>query len=309
MKIVFLDSSTLGNSNLDSIRELGELTEYDYTEDVDTVERSLEADIVITNKVVFTKDILNKLPNLKLICIAATGMNNVDLEAAKELGVEVKNVSGYSTNSVAQHTFAMLLHLVQKNGYFDNYTSSKQWQDSEIFTHLGQSFNEISGKKWGIIGLGTIGTQVAHIAKAFGCEVNFYSTSGKNNNPDFNKIEIEELLRTSDIISVHCALTENTKYLLSISNLNLLQDHCVLLNLSRGPVIQESDLVEVFKKKNISIGLDVTDGEPISKDSPLNEIIESERVFITPHIAWSSVEARETLVSGIVKNIKNKFFS
>ncbi len=305
MEIVVLDAKTLGSDvDLNILKEFGELTVYDTTSKDETLNRVKEADIIVTNKVVIDKEIIDGAKNLKLICVAATGMNNIDLEYAKEKGVEVKNVVGYSTESVVQHTFALAFYLIEQLRYYDDYVKNKKWSTSDIFTCLDRPFFEIYGKRWGIIGLGTIGKRVAEVAKSFGCNVVYYSTSGKNIDNEFKHIPLDALLCTSDIISIHASLNEKTKNLLNKTNLSKLKDNAVLLNLGRGGIINEDDLAKIIDEKNILLGLDVTQKEPIKEDNPLLKIKNKDRLFITPHIAWTSVEARERLVLGIAKNIE-----
>jgi len=298
MKIVFLDALTLGNVDFDRFKNLGEVEIYDVTPKEKTLERVKKADIVVTNKVVIDKEIMDK-SNIKFIQIAATGMNNVDLEYAKKKGIIVKNVAGYSTNSVIQHTFALVLGLLNKVCYFDEYTR-KEYPHSKIFTHI-QNWFEINGKTWGIIGLGEIGRGVAKLAKSFGAEVVYYSTSGKNQNSEYKRVTLEELLKKSDIISIHAPLNKDTKNLLNKNNLELIKDGAILVNVGRGGIINEKDLAEILNKKEIFVGLDVFENEPINSDNPL---LKSSKVLLTPHVAWTSKEAREKLMDGIYENIK-----
>ncbi len=298
MKIVFLDALTLGDVDFDRFKELGEIEIYKTTSKQNTLERVKDADIVVTNKVVIDKEIMDK-SNIKFIQIAATGMNNVDLEYAKKKGIIVKNVAGYSTNAVIQHTFALVLGLLNRVCYFDEY-SKKEYPNSQIFTHIINWF-EIKGKRWGIIGLGEIGRGVAKLASAFGAEVVYYSTSGKNENKEYKRVELDELLKTSKIITIHAPLNEKTKNLLNKDNLSLIKDNSILVNVGRGGIINEKDLAEILNKKDIFVGLDVFENEPVKKDNPL---LKSKKVLLTPHIAWSSIEAREKLTDGIYENIE-----
>jgi glycerate dehydrogenase len=305
MNIVLLDSKTLGNDlDLTPLRELGELTTFSTTSFDETLKRIEEAQIVVTNKVLLTKEIMQNAPKLELICIAATGMNNVDLEAAKELGIEVKNVSGYSTGSVVQHTFAMALSLMENLSSYNQIAKDGTWSNSNLFTNLSHPFYEIAGKKWGIIGLGTIGKEVARVAEAFGASIEYYSTSGENKINDYHHCELNELLTVCDIISIHCPLNNCTQNIIGKSNLKLLKDKAVLLNLGRGGIINEDDLAQELNRREIYAGLDVLTKEPIEKSNPLLHIEHPERLIITPHIAWSSIEARKKLLEGIVANIE-----
>jgi len=306
LKITILDARTLGSDvNLSVFRKFGELRIFETTNPNETIKNIADSDIIITNKVVIDKAVMDSAKNLKLICISATGMNNVDLEYAKEKNITVKNVAGYSTKSVTQHTFAMLFYMIEHLNYYDEYVKSGGWQESSIFTNLDRAFFEISGKKWGIIGLGNIGREVAKIATSFGADVSYFSTSGKNSNSEYSRIELKTLLSESDIISIHAPLNENTKNLINYSNMNLLKDRAVLINVGRGGIISETDLSKFIDEREIFVGLDVLEIEPIRSYNPLNMIKHKERLFITPHIAWSSFEAREKLIELIVKNIEN----
>jgi len=298
MKIVFLDALTLGEVDFERFKNLGEVEIYQTTSKDETLDRLRDADVVVTNKVVIDKDVMDN-SDIKFIQIAATGMNNVDLEYAKKKGIIVKNVAGYSTNSVIQHTFALVLGLLNKVCYFDKYVR-EDYPHSQIFTHI-QNWFEINGKVWGIIGLGEIGRGVGKIAGSFGADVIYYSTSGKNQNNEFKRVDLEELLKTSDIISIHAPLNENTKNLLNKDNLELIKDGAILVNVGRGGIINEKDLAEILKNKNIFVGLDVFEKEPINPDNPL---LKSKKTLLTPHVAWTSREAREKLMDGVYKNIK-----
>jgi glycerate dehydrogenase len=304
-KIIFLDAKPTGNlPQYDLIRQHGELILFMSTQPQDTAERVTHADIVITNKVQMGRKEIDAAPNLKLICVAATGMNNVDLEAAKERGIVVKNVVDYSTRSVAQHTFAMLLYLKERLRYFDEYIKSGDYVNSDTFTHLGPEYEEIAGKRFGIIGLGTIGKEVAKLADAFGAEVVYYSTSGKNNNATYQQVSLDELLHTSDVVSVHAPLNDNTRNLLHYDNMNLMKQTAILLNTGRGGIINEPDLVRILNESRIyGAGLDVLEVEPMPANHPFLAVQQKERLLVTPHIAWASKEARAALLARIAGNI------
>jgi len=305
LNIVILDRETLGRDlDIEPLRKLGDVTEYTNTMPDETLQRIQNAHIVISNKVVLTKDMMQEAKNLRLVCIAATGMNNVDLDGAKELGIEVKNVINYSTPSVVQHTFAMLFYLQEHMKYYDNIVSSQLWTMSGVFTDLSHPFFEIKNKKWGIIGLGTIGLEVAKVATSFGAEVSYFSTSGLNQNSTYTKQELEELLKSSDIISIHAPLNEHTLNLINDTNLPLLKDKAILLNLGRGGIINETDLAYELNRREIYAGLDVLSTEPIELDNPLMSIEHKDRLLITPHIAWTSIEARKRLLDTIIEHIK-----
>ena len=297
MKLVFLDALTLGDIDLSRFEKLGEVEIYQTTSKEETLNRVKNADIVLTNKVVIDKKIMDN-SNIKMIQILATGMNNVDLEYAKNKGIIVKNVAGYSTNSVAQLTFAFVLNILNKVNYFNDYVNN-EYMNSDIFTHI-IDFSELNGKVWGIIGLGEIGKKVAKIAEAFGCEVVYYSTSGKNNNSEYKRISLEEVLQ-SDIISIHAPLNENTKNLLNKDNLHLIKKDAILLNLGRGGIVNEKDLADIIDKQGFFAGFDVFENEPINEDNPLLKV---KNIYLTPHIAWASKEAREKLITLAYENLK-----
>lgn len=305
MNIVLLDAKTLGDDlNLSSLEQFGTLTRYDTTSEDETLKRIMDADIVITNKVVLSANILAQTKKLKLICIAATGMNNVELDAAKFQGIEVKNVAGYSTKSVVQHTFSMALYLLEKMAYYDSVVKNNIWTDSGLFTDVSHPFYEISGKKWGIIGFGKIGQNVAQIATAFGAEVSYHSTSGENLNHAYPHKSLEFILKDCDIISIHAPLNDDTYDLVNEINLPYIKEKAILLNLGRGGIINETDLAFELDRREVYAGLDVLETEPITLNNRLNEVKHKERLLITPHIAWTSIEARKKLLEGIVKNIE-----
>ncbi len=305
MNIVLLDAKTLGEDlDFSPLEAFGTLTKYQTTSADETLDRIKTAEIIITNKVVITAQMMEEAPQLKLICIAATGMNNVDLDAAKTMRIEVKNVAGYSTQSVVQHTFSMALYLIGKMAYYDNVVKSGSWSRSELFTDVSRPFFEIAGKRWGIIGLGSIGKEVARVATAFGAKLCYHSTSGENYGQKYPHIPLDELLQECDIISIHCPLNEKTQNLINASNLGLLKDRAILLNLGRGSIIKEADLAKELDKKEIYAGLDVLSPEPIAQDNPLMHVKNKDRLLITPHMAWASIEARQKLLEGIVENIE-----
>ena len=306
MNIVFLDRKTLGDDiSIDQFNKLGDVTTYNSTKANETLTRVKDCTIVITNKVVIDKNIMNN-SDIKLICVAATGMNNIDLEYAKEKGIVVKNVAGYSTASVAQLTFSFALEFVQKINFYDNYVKSGGWENSNIFTNLDKPFYELEDKVWGIIGLGNIGKSVAKIADAFGCKVQYYSTSGSNNNTTYSKQSLEELLKSSDIMSIHAPLNNDTLNLINKNNIKSLKDGSILLNLGRGGIVNEEDISDAINDGvDLYYGTDVVTKEPIEKFSPLLTIKNKERVLFTPHIAWASKEARIRLLNGIEENIQN----
>jgi glycerate dehydrogenase len=304
MKIVILDALTYSDTSLVGFNDVGDVTVYQTTSADETCERVHEADVIVANKVVISDAVMEAAPALKLICVAATGMNNIDHEAAARRGIVVKNVAGYSTDAVVQHTFSMLFYLMGHSRYYDEYVKSGEWQREPVFTHIGPSFNELRGKTWGIIGLGEIGRSVAKIARAFGANVCYYSTSGKNDNADFEKTTLSRLIENSDIITIHAPLNSSTENLISHSELLQMKDGAVLLNLGRGGIVDEDALSVIIDVKPIFVGLDVLVKEPMKTPHPLLAIKHPERLYITPHIAWTSREARERLIAATIENIK-----
>lgn len=304
MKIVLLDALTFGETNLSGFDKLGEITIYQTTSPHEVKERITDCDVIVTNKVVITDIHMQNTPTLKLICVAATGMNNVDLESAKKRDVEVKNVAGYSTQSVIQHTFSMLFYLMGHSRYYDEYVKDGSYSKSPIFTDVSKPFFEIKGKKWGVIGLGSIGRGVANIAQAFGAEVFYYSTSGVNRTEDYQRTTLQNMLSECDIISIHAPLNDKTNNLLDYEQLLDCKDGVIVLNLGRGGIINEDAVAKIIDEKKIYFALDVLSKEPMKQNHPLLNISKKENLYITPHIAWTSVEARDTLIASVIKNIE-----
>ena len=304
MKIVCLDAATLGSDvNLDVFEQFGEFVSFETTAAAERIERLKGADVVITNKVVIDKEAMDA-SNLKLICISATGMNNVDLAYAAAKGIAVKNVAGYSTASVVQHTFACLFALTNRIKFYDNYAQSGEWAKSEIFTNLDRSIGEIASKSFGVIGLGEIGRGVARIAAAFGANVSYYSTSGANANVEFKRQNLGELLGGCDIVSIHAPLNEKTRNLIGERELNLMKEGALLMNFGRGGIVDENAVARAIDGRNLRFAADVLETEPMRADHPLLNIKNKENLILTPHVAWASFEARERLVARIAENIK-----
>ncbi len=305
MKIVFLDASTLGkDANLEIFKEFGDFVSYETSTHEEAIQRAKDADIILTNKVLIDKELMDLCPKLRYVGLAATGMNNVDLEYAKQKNIEVKNVAGYSTKSVAQFTFMQVLSLLGKSQKYDAWVKSGEWIKSKIFTNLDHPTFDIDGKKWGIIGLGSIGKEVAKIAEVFGCEVLYHSTSGKNTNQPYKQVSLEELLKTCDILSVHCPLNEQTNNLIDTKELALLKQDAIIANVARGGIVNEKALSEAVKNEKLYAVIDVLAKEPMQKESAYVDVFKSDRILFAPHIAWASTEARARLVDGMVKNIK-----
>jgi len=305
MKITFLDTYSIGNADLTALSKLGEFSRYETTLPEQVVERCIDADVVITNKVKLLRDELEALPNLRLICIAATGMNNVDLEFAAQKGIIVKNVADYSTNSVAELTFAMALNLIHHLPYYDHYVKWGAYSESRLFTHHARPFSELRGKKWGIIGMGNIGKRVAEIATVFGAEVAYYSTSGKNLDAGYPHMGLDDLLRNCQIVSIHAPLYEMTQNLLNYENLCLMQPEAFLINVGRGGIVNEVDLARALGENRLAgAGVDVFSQEPPTMDNPLLAKDIADKLLLTPHLAWASKEARQRLVDNIVEHIQ-----
>ncbi|PAF54050.1 hydroxyacid dehydrogenase [Helicobacter sp. 13S00482-2] len=304
MKIVILDAKTLGESDLSVIKTFGEFTIYQTTTPEETLKNSQDADIILTNKVVLDAPILEKLPKLKLICVTATGTNIIDMQTAQQRGIIVKNVAGYSTNSVAQHTLTLALNLLSKLAYYDHYCKSGEWCKSDVFMHINGGLTELDGKKWGIIGLGNIGKKVALLASSFGGEISYTSTSGKNTDTTYPQKSLEVLLKESDIISIHAPLNENTKNLICKKEISMLKEGAILINVGRGGIVNETDMATALKSKNIFFATDVLEKEPMDKNHPfLNPLIQ-DKIILTPHIAWAYGNARKTLIEMVIENIR-----
>ena len=303
-KIVFLDEYSIAGRSLDKITSQGEYVAYENSKKEEVVERLRGADIAITNKVVIDGEAMRQLPDLKLICIAATGMNNVDLEAAKELGIEVKNAVGYSTTSVAETTITSALALARNVVYFNEYFHDGRYSKADrAFCYDRHTF-QISGKKWGIVGMGNIGREVARLASAFGCEVRYYSTSGVKREEQYPAMELEELLKWSDIVSVHSPLNERTRGLIGREQLQLMKPSAMIINVARGGIIDEAALAEALDNEWIAAAaLDVFSVEPL-RESPLYNIKDKYRLLASPHNAWSAAEAIDRLIECVAENIR-----
>lgn len=309
MKIVFLDAKTLGEDiDLSAYDALGEVVKYGFTSPEEVAERVKDADVLIVNKVEINEQSIGNAENLKLVCVTATGTNILDKDYLEKRGIAWRNVAGYSTESVTQHTFALLFYLLEKIRYYDEYVKDEKYVNDTIFTHFGEHFNELNGKTWGIIGLGAIGRRVADIAKAFGAHVIYYSASGSAPQEGYEQVDFDTLLTTSDIVSVHAPLNEYTKDLMDKEVFAKMKKTAIFLNLGRGPIVVEQDLCDALESGTIAAaGLDVLCKEPMSASNPLLKIKDSKKLIITPHIAWASVEARNRLMQIIVGQIKDFF--
>jgi len=307
MKITILDGKTLGEDlNLTLLSKFGELKIYPVTKTSEKIKNIGNSEIIITNKVIIDRDTMVKCKELKLIVIAATGYNNIDIKAAEELGIAVTNVTGYSTESVVQHTFAVILNLLHNLQYYDNYVKNGEYSKSDIFTHIERSFWSLKNRTLGIIGLGSIGRKVADTAELFGMKTVYFSTSGIDRKEKVQKVSLEDLLRNSDIVTIHSPLNDKTNNLLNKENLILMKKSSILINMGRGGIVNEDDIVTALNNKTICcFGTDVLTVEPITANNPLFKIKDKNRVLITPHIAWTSKESREKLINEVALNIES----
>jgi len=308
MKIVFLDASTLGDTPLDSISVLGELVCYPTSTPEEALLRVSDCEVLIINKIKVTRELMDAAPALKLICEAATGVNNIDLEAAAEKGIPVKNVAAYSTEAVVQATFMHILSLMGNAPYFDGRVKDGTYSASPIFTDLSMPYYELDGKTMGIIGMGNIGSRVAKVAEAFGMKVIYYSTSGTGHCKEYPSVPLETLMSTSDVISIHAPLNERTSGLVSEKELRMMKRTAIIVNAGRGGIIDEDALAKVIDEGVIGgAGLDVFVREPLPSGNPLLHTSHPEKLRFSPHTAWASVEARSRLVEGIASNIRGSF--
>ncbi|MDR2026487.1 MAG: D-2-hydroxyacid dehydrogenase, partial [Prevotellaceae bacterium] len=298
MNIVFLDAETVGRDiSFEELESLGNFVKYGNTSPDNVLERLKDADVAIVNKTKITAEIIDACPKLKLVCVAATGMNNISLDAAAKAGIAVKNVAGYSTDSVVQLTYGILFSLMMHIAYFDSYVKTGEYSRSSIFTNYAYTFSELSGKQIGIIGMGTIGKRSAAVGISFGANVVYCSTSGVNSSAPYARLELDGLLKTSDIVLVHAPLNDKTRNLINAEKFKLMKPSAILVNTGRGPIVNEADLVEAINSETIAgAALDVFSREPLPADSPLLSVKYPDRLILTPHIAWTAIEARKRLM-------------
>lgn len=303
MKIVCLDAATLGGADLSLFKNFGEFEVYGLTPKEEVITRIKDAQVVMINKVIIDKEVIDNT-NLKLILQLGTGVNNIDIAYANSKNIIVKNVAGYSTKSVLSHTFALIFAFLNQIPYYDRWSKEGKWCQSPIFTDFSRNLHTLTGKRHGIIGLGTIGKEVAKVSQIFGANVCYYSTSGVNFNDEYKQVSLDELLTTCDVISIHSPLNEKTKNLLGKKELDKLKQDAILINVGRGGIINEDDLAWAMDEKNIKVGLDVLEVEPMIVNHPLLKIKNKENLIITPHIAWASVESIQNLVQIVYENLK-----
>lgn len=304
MKIVFLDAATMGDVSFAPIAQYGELVCYDSSTPEQAIERVADCEVLIINKVLVTPELIDAAPKLKLICESATGVNNIDLEYAASKGIPVRNAVGYSTSSVVQATFMQILSLMGQGPYYDDCVKSGRYSAMDMFTDPSLSWTELDGKRIGIIGMGNIGSRVAKIAHAFGMEVCYYSTSGTGHCKDYPCLSLEELMKTSDVVSIHAPLNERTAGLIGAAELAMMKSTALLVNMGRGGIVDEAALAAATDAGTIAgAALDVFVKEPVPADNPLLHVKHPERLRLAPHAAWASVEARRRLVQQIADNI------
>lgn len=307
MKIVYLDSATVGETPMDGIAELGELVCWPESTPEEALERVRDCNVLIVNKVLVTRALLDAAPELRLVCEAATGVNNIDLEACRERNIPVRNVAGYSTDSVVQTTFMHILSLMGNAPYFDNTVKNGTYSKGTLFTDVSRPYIEMKGKRIGIVGMGAIGTGVARVAEAFGMEVVYYSTSGTGHCKEWPSISLGELMRTSDVISIHAPYNERTAGLIGAAELAMMKPSAIIVNMGRGGIVDEAALAEVIDNDLIGgAALDVFTKEPLPGDSPLLRTRHPEKLRFTPHTAWASTEALTRLVNCIAENIRSE---
>lgn len=306
MKIVVLERNSVGlDVSVDGIKALGDVTVYPNTTAADVKEKITEAEIIVANKAPLNKETLKDAPHVRLICEFATGYDNIDLAYCRSRGIKVANVVNYSTDAVAQHTFALCFYILEKLRHYDEYVKSGAYAAQERFSNFDLPFTELAGKTWGIVGMGNIGKKAAAIARAFGCRVIFYSASGNSTCTEYERVDFDTLLRESDFLSLHCPLSDKTRNLIDLNALKKMKKTAILINVARGPVVNDQDLYTALTENLIAgAGLDVLSAEPIRQDNPLGSIKDSSRLIITPHLAWASIEARSRCVLETCLNIE-----
>lgn len=307
MKIVILDAATVGrDADFSGFSTLGDVTRYDATTtEEEAAARIRDAQAVIVNKAPLTAAVLRGAERLRFIGVLATGYDNCDIGYCRTHGIRVTNVAGYSTAMVAQHTAALALALSQKLIHYDRYVKSGQYAADGKFTNFDEPFCELDGKTWGIVGYGAIGRRVARIAEALGCHVITHSLTGRTYGGTVRQVDRDTLLSESDILSLHCPLTDLSRGFIDAAALEKMKRTAILINVARGPVVHTRDLYEALQAGTIAAaGLDVLDKEPIRPDNPLSQIQDSSKLIITPHHAWASVEARRRCVEGVRQNLE-----
>lgn len=305
MKLVVLERNSVGTDIPVDYEDLGEVTYYENTVTCKEVqERTADAEIIVANKAPLNEESLKDARNVKLICLFATGYDNVDLSYCTKRGIRVANIVNYSTDAVAQHTFTLALALCEKLTHYDRYVKSGEYAAQQRFSNFDVPYRELAGKTWGIVGMGNIGRKVAKIAEAFGCRVIFHSVTGKSTVKEYEQVDKMTLLAESDFLSLHCPLSDLTRDFIDYEALCKMKKDAILINVARGPVVNNTDLYRALTEGQImAAGLDVLEKEPITAKNPLSKIQDSDKLIITPHLAWASVEARTRCVSEVRENI------
>lgn len=306
MNLVVLERNSAGTDvDVSCFEKFGEVSYYPNTTEDDVAERVKEAEIIISNKAPLNEKTLKDAPYVKLICLLATGYDNVDLEYCRKRNIKVANVVNYCTPAVAQHTLLLAMMLSEKITYYDEYVKSGAYSAQDRFSHFDRVFHDLEGKTWGIVGMGSIGHRVAQLASAFGCKVIFYSASGKSTCAEYPRVELDALLRESDILSLHCPLSDRTRNLINKEAFDKMKKTAILINVARGPVVNTQDLYDALvENKIMAAGLDVLEKEPMELSNPLSQLKDSTKLIITPHMSWASIESRTRLVAEVVKNIE-----
>lgn len=306
INIVVLDGVGVnpGDLSWNGLKELGELTTYENTPNDKIIERAIDADVIIVNKCRFNSEVFSQLPKLKYLIESATGYDNIDIDSARKFKIPVSNVRGYSTESVVQHTFSLILALINRSEYYSNQVSNGRWSDNDFFTFWDSTIYELAGKTLGLYGFGQIGQRVAKVANAFGMKVIAHRKNPSQGYSNMVKhAEFEELIAESDILSLHAPLTNENTGILDLNQFRKMKSSALLINTARGKLIIESDLAEALNKGIIAgAGLDVLSQEPPDQNNPL---LKANNCIITPHQAWTSIEARRKLMNGLIDNIKS----
>jgi glycerate dehydrogenase len=305
MNIVFVDRETMGASaDPMGLAELGAYKEYPQTNKNQMVARCKQAHVIVTTRTPVDRAIMDQCPNLQLIVACAVGVNHIDVPYCQEKGILVKNCPSYSTQTVAQHTVAMVLQLARNSKAYDQWIREDRWRNDLYVAHAPMPIEDIHQHTWGIIGLGNIGKKVAQLATGFGCKVVYYSTTGKNHHAEYPQVDLQTLIQSSQIVSLHCPLTPQTRHLLNHQTLQWLQPQSILINVARGDVLDEEALVQAYHQKQLRLGLDVVSSEPLSPQSPLYALRHNSDVIITPHVAWTSKQARDLLTQMVRQHIQ-----
>lgn len=304
LNIVFLDGYSLNDADLSAVKALGNYTGYEFTAPEQVLERAAEADVLIVNKVKITADIINALPRLRLICEAATGIDNIDTAAAAARGIPVLNAKGYSTYSVAEATLGGAIAMLREVTYYDTFVKDGRYSASTRLFNYDRPTRRLYGRRWGIIGLGAIGRTVAGMAEAFGCEVAYHSVSGAKRAEKYQEKNLDELLAWADIVSIHSPLNDKTRGLIGKAQLEHMKHDAILINVARGGIVDEKALADALDNNTIAGAVvDVFSKEPMPAENPLLHVKDPYKLLLSPHNAWSAKESIDNLVAAIAENI------